>query len=244
MSSDPTAFRSNQKTKVYAGRRRAPTLNAGVPTLLNLCQRFVQEHVDQLEEVGDVPFHLLCPVFESCTIRQLERIAAKNPALEEELDPVWKKHVLKVFPKDAERKKPRESWWRFYRRLCREREEKFQEISQRIKQAKDQRAVPEKTTMLSEVINPVNMQKKQLRNGLLPTAGVPDALKTTRARRAIFNSGSKDELRRLNAQHPVQIAPGISSTARVYGGSVAKAGAPKVGALMAKSLKMMKNRRR
>ncbi|KAI6217107.1 Transcription elongation factor B polypeptide 3-like protein [Aphelenchoides fujianensis] len=70
MSSDPTAFRSNARMKVYAGRRKAQQFSGDVPLLVQLCQRFLSDNVDQLEEVGDVPFHLLQPTLASCTADQ------------------------------------------------------------------------------------------------------------------------------------------------------------------------------
>jgi hypothetical protein len=43
---DPTFFKRKERTKVYAGRRKLKEEQTDVPTLLQLCQRFLQEHID------------------------------------------------------------------------------------------------------------------------------------------------------------------------------------------------------
>jgi hypothetical protein len=44
-------------------------------------------------------------------------------------------------------------------------------------------------TQCTELINPMRMQKKQIRHGLAPTGSAPDARSLSHARREIFNSG-------------------------------------------------------
>lgn len=44
-------------------------------------------------------------------------------------------------------------------------------------------------TQCTEVINPLRMQKKQIRHGLAPTGSTADARSLSHARREIFNSG-------------------------------------------------------
>jgi flagella basal body P-ring formation protein FlgA len=62
-------------------------------------------------------------------------------------------------------------------------------LTAKIKERAEQSSVPVRRTMPSEVISPANMQKRQIRNGLLPTTSTPDALTISKARREIFNTG-------------------------------------------------------
>jgi hypothetical protein len=74
--------------------------------------------------------------------------------------------------------------------LCRARDERLKEISAKINQRSEQAAAPVRRTIMSDVINPMNMQKKQIRNGIMPTvAAVPDAKALSSARREISNTG-------------------------------------------------------
>jgi hypothetical protein len=44
---DPYVFKRKQRLRVYAGRRKAQDEVTEVPTLLQICQRFLQEHLDR-----------------------------------------------------------------------------------------------------------------------------------------------------------------------------------------------------
>jgi hypothetical protein len=76
--------------------------------------------------------------------------------------------------------------------LCRDREEKLKVISAKINRRSEQAAAPIlRTTLISEIINPMRMQKKQIRNGIAPTSTlVAGAKEISHARREIFNSGT------------------------------------------------------
>jgi hypothetical protein len=87
-------FKRKERTKVYAGRRKTNTGLNEVPTLTQICQRYLQEHIDrklnfnslffiylELDELGDLPYTLLACVFERCNTEQLDRISAKNPVI-------------------------------------------------------------------------------------------------------------------------------------------------------------------
>lgn len=44
---DLSIFKRKERTKVYAGRRKANTEAIKVPTLTQICQRYFQEHIDR-----------------------------------------------------------------------------------------------------------------------------------------------------------------------------------------------------
>ncbi|KAI6192195.1 Transcription elongation factor B polypeptide 3 [Aphelenchoides bicaudatus] len=190
-------FKRKHRTKMYSGRKKADPGWTEVPSLIQICQRYFQNHIDLIDELGDVPFSLLACVFERCTTEQLERISEKNPQLHEEMNPIWERHVRKTWPN--EKLRAGETWYACYKRLCREREEKLRVITAKINQRNVKSAANESTmrTQCTEVINPMSMQKKQIRYGLAPTGSTADARSVSQARREIFNSGSKSALMRL-----------------------------------------------
>jgi len=234
---DPSIFKRKERMKVYAGRRKAQTGPSEVPSLLQICQRYLQDHIDQLEELGDAPYGIVACVFERCTTDQLDRISEKNPRLHEDMNPIWERHVKKIFPSAIEKKK-RENWYMCYKRLCRERDERLKTISAKINQRAEKAAAPIRRTIMSDVINPVKMQKKQIQNGLRPTFTTADAQELSQARRQIFHSGSKTTLMKLPG--------GTSSKGSVLASNnrSSKVVAPKRGALMTKTLRMMKGNTR
>lgn len=67
----------NQRTKVYSGVKSGTLLT--VPSLHELCIRFLQKNIDALEFTGGVPFEILKPVLERASPEQLYTFEHYNP---------------------------------------------------------------------------------------------------------------------------------------------------------------------
>ncbi|CAD5230237.1 unnamed protein product [Bursaphelenchus okinawaensis] len=234
---DPSVFKRKVRAKVYAGRRKV-VYNTTVPTLVAACQSYLVDNLDVIEELGDVPYRLLKPVLEKCSTDQLDRISARNPQLWDDLDELWEGIVQKVFRNDAKRGK-KESWYECYKRLNREREDRLHRISAGIRQKHNNQAQKsEMRTTLVDVINPAFARKRQIRSGIAPAnaVGIPDALQVSKARRQVF-SGNKGAVNALPSAVKGSRAAVSSSS-----GSRTQKTQPR-GALMQKTLKMLKGRR-
>ncbi|CAD5233935.1 unnamed protein product [Bursaphelenchus xylophilus] len=232
---DPTVFKRKERTKVYAGRRKNNFESNEVPSLLLVCQRYLMNNLDSIEELGDVPYRLLKPVLDRCTTDQLDRISARNPQLWSDLDEQWENIVQKTFRNEAQRKK-KETWYQCFTRLNKEREARLHRISEGIKQKSTQIMKSEKRTAMVDVINPSFARKRQIRSGIAPSnaVGIPDALEVSKARRQVF-TGNKSAINAL----PSALKGGKATTS--YQSRTQKV-QPR-GALMQKTLKMLKGRR-
>ena len=66
------------RTAVFAGSSKLVTVPKVYP-LQELCIRMLMNHIDKICEVGDLPYFILKPVLEKCTVSQLKRIEYYNP---------------------------------------------------------------------------------------------------------------------------------------------------------------------
>ncbi len=147
------------------------------PTLLQTCQDFLKEHVDELDHVGHVPFHLMAPVIQNATAPQLYSIEEANPQFVGESEALWENHCRREF-RGRERGEF-ETWRELYIRCHDEREAKLQAIQARAEQARAARA-PARVTKLAYVEGPAkpprNVRRAQERHGTAGPAGPHDPL--------------------------------------------------------------------
>uniref|UniRef100_A0A915BRB5 TFIIS N-terminal domain-containing protein n=1 Tax=Parascaris univalens TaxID=6257 RepID=A0A915BRB5_PARUN len=218
--------------KIYAGR---PKGDIEVPTLSTLCIRVLCANIDAIEEVGDTPYYLLKPVLEKCSPEQLSFIERRNPHLMEDSDELWEKIVNRVFPKCVTDND--ETWRDCYTRMHVETERKLKMLSSRITQHSRESVAPVRKALLADAKAPRDVRKKQMRYGTAhQNHALPDACQISQARRAIFDKGSKEALANLP-----QAVRNADST---LGSHPEKKKANKKGALMVKTLKMLKGRNR
>jgi hypothetical protein len=240
---DPAAFsaRRGKPNKIYAGRKQAKTVKK-VDTLYNLAMTVCMQNIDSFT-VGPLPtyYSVFQPVLARCTAEQLERIENNNPHIEEDSDPLWQTICIKAFPKAMKEKDEDESWKQCYKRLIEEREMKLKQISNKIK--KENKTDQQMVTKMSDAITPANVRRRQINNGTFVQAfQVPHAIDVTKARRGIYHNGVKAGLASIPAPMRLGgIGPGSSSSSRSSTPTIAPG---KKGALMQKTLKMMKTRQR
>lgn len=77
-SSALTGHKLKGRTAVFAGSSKA-NYESKLYSLQELCIKFLMNHVDQICEVGNLPYYVLKPVLKKCKVNQLERIEKYNP---------------------------------------------------------------------------------------------------------------------------------------------------------------------
>lgn len=136
----------NQRTKVYSGVKSGVLLT--VPSLHELCIRFLQKNIDALEYTGGVPFEILKPVLERATAEQLEAFENYNPYLMEDSDVLWKQHCQRKFK--AYKRQEMETWREMYYRCAQEQEARLNSLTNNIKKSQSV-AMPVRQTKLAYV---------------------------------------------------------------------------------------------
>ncbi|VDK70794.1 unnamed protein product [Litomosoides sigmodontis] len=221
--------------KIYAGRPRTDVVKE-VPTLQNLCIKILIANINSIEEVGDTPYFLLKPVLEKCSPSQLCLIERRNPQLMEDSDELWERIVNRAFPKCEVLDD--ETWREYYYRLCEENERKLKLLSTKITHHSREAAALPKTALLADAKAPREVRRRQMRYGTHhATHPLPSANEISKARREIFDKGSKEALANL----PQAIRNTRSSSGSHSEG---KKTVPKKGALMIKTLRMLNVKRR
>ncbi|RCN26670.1 hypothetical protein ANCCAN_27603 [Ancylostoma caninum] len=67
----------NERGKVFAGRRKNVAMS--VPSLFNLCLRVLCNNIGVLLYAEYIPYDVLKPVFEKCTVEEFASIESKHP---------------------------------------------------------------------------------------------------------------------------------------------------------------------
>ncbi|OMJ27945.1 Transcription elongation factor B polypeptide 3 [Smittium culicis] len=63
--------------------------SVNVPPLTELCTRILVAKRDRISDIGDIPVHLLQPVFEKCTPDQLQKIENASPRTHKMIFSFW-----------------------------------------------------------------------------------------------------------------------------------------------------------
>ncbi|XP_055343568.1 transcription elongation factor B polypeptide 3-like [Paramacrobiotus metropolitanus] len=216
------------RTQVFSGRARQRAF-VQVPKLVDLCIRVLMDHIDEIEEMGPVPYHVIKPVLEACTAPQLRTLEHHNPHLVEDADELWIKHCEKDF-RAAELDDEDECWRDLYARKLNERESKLQELRTKIKANTEARAAP------------VRQTKVAVLDGSLLRKGGPRFTRlaqTSQARAAIRSMPVPPAPARNRGWGSAGTSSGGGGGARTSSSaSTGKKSAP----MMAKTLKDLKNR--
>uniref|UniRef100_A0A915E0L3 TFIIS N-terminal domain-containing protein n=1 Tax=Ditylenchus dipsaci TaxID=166011 RepID=A0A915E0L3_9BILA len=222
--------------KMYAGKKKAATYTGPVPRLFDICMKVCMQNIDAIEETGDIPFDILKPVLEKCSNSQLAKIESKNPYLEEDTDYLWERHCQKTFPNfevnsdDDEE----ETWRERFLRFTYERDQRLKSVAERIGKQKEA-LQPVRKAMMADPIAPKDARRRQIKNGIVcSSAVVPTAQTLSKSRRQIFETGSRSELS--------QMPKAVRHTTSTLGSTSAKKPVKK-GALMMKTIKMLKGKR-
>ncbi|KAL3080802.1 hypothetical protein niasHS_014907 [Heterodera schachtii] len=250
-----------EKKRVYAGRRKTTGDVQIVPSLFDICMRFLLNNIDAIDETGDIPFDVLRPIIEKANAEQLMRLEKKNSYLREDTNYLWKNHCKKEFGKelaklreefgsDEEEEEEDDetdeiAWRKRYKMFRFEREQRLIRLSSQIK-SNSEVAQPQRQAMVTAPIAPRYVRKRQIQNGIrVPANQVPSAVELTRARRQIFETGNDADLRSM----PAAIRSANSLGSRSSNGGISSSFSqakkkPQRGPLMMKTLRMLKKQRR
>ncbi|KAJ3088860.1 hypothetical protein HK102_007757 [Quaeritorhiza haematococci] len=170
-----------------------------VPTLKEVCIKTLQNNVNALDYLGEVPYYLIKPVLERCTPAQLANIEFHNEHIMDESDELWKGHSIRDFI-DVRRShetgtlKEPESWRELYEDKQHEAEEKMERLGERLRNVKQ------------------NMEKErearkvQVLNGIVPVpkkkTGWWSNSDHLLGRSKLYNKARRD-LKKLPATRPV-----------------------------------------
>ncbi|UYV80551.1 TCEB3 [Cordylochernes scorpioides] len=210
------------RTAVYSGRRHGQV--GDVPSLVQYCTKYLLDNIEDLSETGGVPFSLLKPVLERCTVTQLYTLEDCNPYLLEDTDYLWEIHCRRDFKSAAPDE--HETWRELYLRSYEEREAKLKALSASISANNQARAAPVRKTKVAYVEGtvkpPREVARKQAKHG------------TAHGGSSSSSSSSKPSISR----------PSTSSDPTPSSSSSSAAKKPKTAPLMQKTLRLMKNLRR
>ncbi|GAB1602440.1 transcription elongation factor B polypeptide 3-like [Argonauta hians] len=153
-------IKSRTRESVYSGKK---TVLKEVPTLFSACIQVLIENIDSLEYVGGIPYLILRPVLERCTVSQLYTLEDYNPHFLEDSDTLWKTHCQRDFrgvePDEME------SWREMYLRKFDEREAKLKAVRANIT-ASMSKVTPERTVKMAYVDDPAKPPREVRRNQL------------------------------------------------------------------------------
>ncbi|GMT31661.1 hypothetical protein PFISCL1PPCAC_22958 [Pristionchus fissidentatus] len=233
----------NGLTKIYAGRSKVAHLTE-VPRLFDICIRLLQNHINDIDCLGSIPYHVIKPVLDKCTWSQLSDIEKKNPYLEEDTDELWEKLVAKHHANKPTKK--HESWKDMFMRCEAEADNRLRMLSERISlhgsaaQDKIRKAVA-----ITDVKMPRGARRRQsgMPAGCAAVIDMPSALQVSKARKEIFENGSKAALSSLPGTVQNRNSTLGSSSHRSKPPANSIQSGPKKGLLMAKTLKMLGKKR-
>lgn len=222
----------NQRTKVYSGVKTGQMF--AVPSLHELCIRFLQKNIDALEYTGGVPFEILKPVLERATPHQLYTFEHYNPYLIDDSDVLWQQHCQHKFK--SFKRQEMETWRDMYQRCQQEQEDRLNSLANNIKKSQSI-AVPVRQTKLayvdSAVKPPRGIVKKQNQ------FGTHSKLVATPAARVDALSSVATNMARIgDIRLRTTAAMRDTAQAQPNGGLKQKKAAP----LMMKTLQLMKGR--
>jgi len=123
--------KSRNRAAIYSGTKRKGFFGA-VPTLFDQCIQILKDHVDEIDEVGNLGYDILKPVLDRATPQTLVHIEECNPYLMEDTAELWEKFVKKEF-RNKERE-DMESWKEMYERCTQERAFKLDALKGKVKQ--------------------------------------------------------------------------------------------------------------
>eukprot|EP00092_Neocalanus_flemingeri_P039512 GFUD01043026.1.p1 GENE.GFUD01043026.1~~GFUD01043026.1.p1 ORF type:complete len:697 (-),score=204.72 GFUD01043026.1:693-2783(-) len=123
--------KNKNRAAIYSGTKRKGFYGE-VPTLFSQCIQVLKDHVDEIDEVGNLGYDILKPVLERAFPKTLQHIEDCNPYLMEDTAELWEKFVKKDF-RNKERE-DMESWREMFERCTLERAEKLDALKGKVKQ--------------------------------------------------------------------------------------------------------------
>jgi len=214
------ANKNKKREAMWSGTKRRGFFG-DVPRLFDQCIQVLKEHVDEIDEVGSLPFDILEPVLIQACPKTLMHIEDCNPYLMEDTAELWEKFVKKTFRN--KQREEMESWREMYERCEIEREAKLDQLKGRVKQIyKDEDQKHLKTKMAYVDVAPkapMRVRNAQVKHGTALPVGHS------------LTAGGPRPRNQLGDPTAGAVRAGLSMAARV----------PRKAPLMSKTMKLMKS---
>jgi len=210
--------KNRNRAAIYSGTKRKGFFG-DVPSLFDQCIQVLKDHVDEIDEVGNLGYDILQPVLDRASPKTLMHIEDCNPYLMEETSQLWEKYVKKDF-----RNKPREdmeSWREMYERCTVEREEKLEALKGKVKQCYKAEEDNHKKTKLAYVDSapkaPRSIRNAQVKNGTALPVGHSMVAGAPRPRNQLGDPTANASRAGVGLKKP-RVAPMMAKTMKLMKG--------------------------
>jgi len=122
--------RQTYRTKIYSGKKRNDIYI--VPKLFEICMSMLKKYASCIKECG-VPYCILEPILKHVKPKVLFDIESHNLYLLEDTMELWKSHCNIEFPNKKRMTEKSETWREMYQRCCKEIEDKFDILTQKVR---------------------------------------------------------------------------------------------------------------
>jgi len=210
--------KNKNRAAIYSGTKRKGFFGE-VPSLFAQCIQVLKDHVDEIDEVGNLGYDILQPVLNRASPKTLMHIEDCNPYLMEDTSELWEKYVKKDFRNKA--REDMESWREMYERCTIEREEKLEALKGKVKQCYKAEEDNHKKTKLAYVDSapkaPRNVRNAQAKHGTALPVGHSMVLGASRPRNQLGDPTANASRAGLGLKKP-RVAPMMAKTMKLMKG--------------------------
>ncbi|CAK8683327.1 unnamed protein product [Clavelina lepadiformis] len=244
MAAELHTQRNSKRMQVYSGKKLAY-----IPKMMSLfdqCMNVLMNNIERLDVIG-VPYDIIEPVLERCTVDQLYRLEDSNVYLLDDTDVLWRKHAMQDFR--GHEPDELESWREMYLRLHDAREAKLAKLTHSIAAKLNQAKPLEKRTKLAYVgvgqaKPPRNVMRAQLKYGTAGKKPIPFQGSGQSNLRSSAATGFKQQATEIRMSIPVGSITADTVDEPSHRSASMKKQAPRIAPMMAKTLKSIKQRYR
>jgi len=210
--------KNKNRAAIYSGTKRKGFFGE-VPSLFDQCIQVLKDHVDEIDEVGNLGYDILKPVLERASAKTLMHIEDCNAYLMEETFELWEKYVKKDF-RNKERE-DMESWREMHERCTLERAEKLEALKGKVKQCYKAEDDSHKKTKLAYVDiapkAPRSIRNAQAKNGTALPVGHSMVAGATRPRNQLGDPTANASRAGMGVKKP-RVAPMMAKTMKLMKG--------------------------
>jgi len=210
--------KNRNRAAIYSGTKRKGFFGE-VPSLFDQCIQVLKDHVDEIDEVGNLGYDILKPVLDRASPKTLMHIEDCNPYLMEETYQLWEKYVKKDFRNKA--REDMESWREMYERCTVEREEKLEALKGKVKQCYKAEEDNHKKTKLAYVDSapkaPRSIRNAQVKNGTALPVGHSMVAGAPRPRNQLGDPTANASRAGVGLKKP-RVAPMMAKTMKLMKG--------------------------
>jgi len=210
--------KNKNRAAIYSGTKRKGFFGK-VPSLFDQCIQVLKDHVDEIDEVGNLGYDILEPVLVRASPKTLMHIEDCNAYLMEDTAELWEKYVKKDF-RNKERE-DMESWREMYERCIVERAEKLDALKGKVKQCYKAEEDNHRKTKLAYVDiapkAPRSIRNAQAKNGTALPVGHSMVAGATRPRNQLGDPTASASRAGVTSKKP-RTAPMMAKTLKLMKG--------------------------